>query len=145
MLSLKFPVTMATREHLKLPKNHYFVLIFFHQNWFQSAATSQSIQLSQRLFSVGYTLPYDRSGSFLASHKSKIFLATTSLPLFNPPSPKQKGAHPPWFTFMMGVAPKTCSIFYKHFSNEIRCVTIWGLKEGGGRKCVISRIYEVKG
>jgi hypothetical protein len=33
-LSLKFPVTMATRGHLKIAKNHYmcFALIFFHQN-----------------------------------------------------------------------------------------------------------------
>jgi hypothetical protein len=25
---LKFPVTMATRGHLKIAKNHYFALIF---------------------------------------------------------------------------------------------------------------------
>jgi hypothetical protein len=28
MLSPKFPVTMATRGHLKIAKNHYFALIF---------------------------------------------------------------------------------------------------------------------
>jgi hypothetical protein len=28
MLSLKFPVTMATRGHLKIAKNHYLALIF---------------------------------------------------------------------------------------------------------------------
>jgi hypothetical protein len=27
MLMLKFPVTMATRGHLKIAKNHYFALI----------------------------------------------------------------------------------------------------------------------
>jgi hypothetical protein len=28
MLRLKFPVTMATRGHLKIAKNHYFTVIF---------------------------------------------------------------------------------------------------------------------
>jgi hypothetical protein len=28
MPMLKFPVTMATRGHLKIAKNHYFALIF---------------------------------------------------------------------------------------------------------------------
>jgi hypothetical protein len=28
MLSLKFPVTMATRGHLKIAKNHYFAVVF---------------------------------------------------------------------------------------------------------------------
>jgi hypothetical protein len=45
MLSLKFHVTMATRGHLKIAKNHYFASIFFHQNVFQSAATSQGIEI----------------------------------------------------------------------------------------------------
>jgi hypothetical protein len=46
------------------------------------------------LFSVGYTLPYDCSGSYLASHKSKIFLAMwgTAAAI---QTPKQKGAYPP--------------------------------------------------
>jgi hypothetical protein len=37
---LKFPVTMATRGHLKISKNHYFALIFS----IKSAATSQWIE-----------------------------------------------------------------------------------------------------
>jgi hypothetical protein len=45
MLSLKFPVTMATMGHLKIGKNQYFALIFFHQNYFKKAATSQWIQI----------------------------------------------------------------------------------------------------
>jgi hypothetical protein len=28
MLRLKFPVTMTTRGHIKIAKNHYFALIF---------------------------------------------------------------------------------------------------------------------
>jgi hypothetical protein len=50
MLLLKSPVTMATRGHLKIAKNHYFALIFFHQNWFQSAATSQWIEIESNAF-----------------------------------------------------------------------------------------------
>jgi hypothetical protein len=42
MPRLKFPVIMAMRGHLK---NHYFAMIFFHQNWFQSAATPQWIEI----------------------------------------------------------------------------------------------------
>jgi hypothetical protein len=50
MLSLNFPVTMATRGHLKIAKNHYFALIFFHQNLFRSAATSQRIEIESKAF-----------------------------------------------------------------------------------------------
>jgi hypothetical protein len=35
MLNPKFSVTMATGGHLKIAKNHYFALFFFHQNDFK--------------------------------------------------------------------------------------------------------------
>jgi hypothetical protein len=41
---------MATKGHLKIAKNHYFALIFFHQNLFQSAATSQWIEIESNAF-----------------------------------------------------------------------------------------------
>jgi hypothetical protein len=40
ILSLKFPVTMATRGHFEIAKKSLFCHVFFHQNLFQSAATS---------------------------------------------------------------------------------------------------------
>jgi hypothetical protein len=49
MLRLKFPVTMATRGHIKIAKNHYFALIF-QQNSFQSDATSQWIAIESNDF-----------------------------------------------------------------------------------------------
>jgi hypothetical protein len=42
------------------------------------------------LFSVGYTLPFDRSGVIFSLSQVQNFLAAP----FNPP-PKQKAAHPP--------------------------------------------------
>jgi hypothetical protein len=57
MLSLKFSVTMATRGHLKNAKNHYFCLDFFHQNLFQSAATSQGIEIESKAFQRWYDRP----------------------------------------------------------------------------------------
>jgi hypothetical protein len=50
MLSLKFPVTMAMRGHLKIAKNHYFASIFSIKIYFkvlQSAATFHSAATSQ--------------------------------------------------------------------------------------------------
>jgi hypothetical protein len=50
MLSLKFPVSMVTRGHLKIAvKIHLKVLQLLNE-----------LRWSQRLFGVGYTLPYDR-------------------------------------------------------------------------------------
>jgi hypothetical protein len=50
MPRVKFPVPKATRGHLKIAKNHYFAFIFFRQNWFQSAATSQLIEIESNAF-----------------------------------------------------------------------------------------------
>jgi hypothetical protein len=83
---------MATRGHLKIAKNHYFALIF-HQNL--KCCNFSMDRDRVKCFSALVTryLMIDL-GSFLASHKSKIFLAMRgeSAP-FKPP--KQKGAHPP--------------------------------------------------
>jgi hypothetical protein len=49
MLSLKFPVIMATRGHLKIAKNHYFASIFSIKI-IQSAATSQGIEIESKAF-----------------------------------------------------------------------------------------------
>jgi hypothetical protein len=71
--------------------------------------------------------------------------------------PKQKGAHPflatLWCMFWLGAAPKKWSLFKQHFSNENMCLgnkqeffsLFAALKRGWGRKCVFSRIYEIKG
>jgi hypothetical protein len=50
MLRLIFPVTMATRGHLKIAKNHYFALIFSITIVFQRAATSQWIEIESNAF-----------------------------------------------------------------------------------------------
>jgi hypothetical protein len=64
-------------------------------------------------------------GPFLASHKSKIFLAMRgdSAP-FKPP--KQKGAHPPSGNPLMylldgGPRRKSGQFFKQHFSNKNKC------------------------
>jgi hypothetical protein len=75
MLSFKFLVTMATRGHLKIAKNHYFALIF------SIKLISKSCNFSMDWGRVkGFSALVTRylmidMGSFLASHKSKIFLA----------------------------------------------------------------------
>jgi hypothetical protein len=50
MLSLEFSITMAMRGHLKIAKNHYFALIFSIKTYFQSAATSQRIEIESKAF-----------------------------------------------------------------------------------------------
>jgi hypothetical protein len=62
MLSLKFPVTMATRGHLKIAKKSLFCVDFFIKIDFKVLQLLNGIRQSQRLFSVGNTLPYDRPG-----------------------------------------------------------------------------------
>jgi hypothetical protein len=94
-------------------------------------------------------------GSFLASHKSKIFLAMRGTP---PPSnpPNRRGHIPllatPWCIFWMGAAPKKCSIILATFLKQNH---VFGAQIGhfftflrpkkGGPKVRWSRIYEVKG
>jgi hypothetical protein len=68
---------------------------------------------------------------------------------------KQKVAYPtsfnPLMYLLVGAAPKKCSLFYQHFSNKNMCLgpkkDIFSLFEAkrGGRKCIVSRIYEVNG
>jgi hypothetical protein len=45
---------MAIGNGSKLREISILHCIFFYQNWFQSAATSQWIEIEKRLFSVGY-------------------------------------------------------------------------------------------
>jgi hypothetical protein len=97
-------------------------------------------------------------GSFLACHKSKLFLAmrgTTAL--FNhPPPPKQKGAHPPSgnplmdllvgsraekvVTFLNNISrPKTSVVgLNKVFLHHLR-------QQKGGEKVVKRRVHRVMG
>jgi hypothetical protein len=118
MLSLKFPLTMATRRHLKIAKNRYFALIFpskliskccnFSMDWDRVKGFSA---LVTHYLTINL-------GSFLASHKSKIFLTMRgSTSPFKPP--KQKGHIPllatPWCTFLIGAAPKKWSHFLATF------------------------------
>jgi hypothetical protein len=53
---------MATRGHLKIAKNHCFALIFSIKIDFKVLQLLNGLRYSQRLFSVGYELPYDLSG-----------------------------------------------------------------------------------
>jgi hypothetical protein len=94
MLSLKFPVTMVTRGHLKIAKKHYFALIFSIKIDFKVLPLLNGLIKSQRLFSIGYTLPYDRPGAIFSLSQVQNFLGdeADSTPL---QTPKQKGAHPP--------------------------------------------------
>jgi hypothetical protein len=127
MLSLKFPVTMATRGHLKIAKNHYFALIF------SSKLISKCCHFSLHRDRVkGFSALVTRYlmidlWSFLASHKSKIFLAMRRTPPpFKPP--KQKGAHPPtgnppdW----MGDGAEKVLNFLNNFSRTK--TSVWGPK-----------------
>jgi hypothetical protein len=156
MLSLKFPVTMATRGHLKIGKKHYFALIF-------------SIKIDSKC--CNFSMDWDRVkgflalitsylmvhlGSFLASHSPKFAWRWGGLPPpFKPP--KQKGAHPPSgnpliILLYRGRRRKSCHFFKQHFPNEKQCL---GPKKGnfslseaskkrGCRKAVNTRLYEVK-
>jgi hypothetical protein len=58
---------MATRGHSKnWQKNRYFALIFSVKIDFKVLQFLNGLIWSQRLFSVGYTLPYDRPGVILS-------------------------------------------------------------------------------
>jgi hypothetical protein len=74
MPSLKFPVTMATRGHLKIAKNHYFALIFSIKIVFKGLQLLNGLRENQRRFSVGYTLPYNRPGVILSFSQVQNFL-----------------------------------------------------------------------
>jgi hypothetical protein len=87
MLRLKVSVTMATREHLKIAKKHYFALTFTIKIDFKVLQLLNGLRESQMLFSVGYTLPYDPSGVILSLSQVKNFLGDegTDAP-FKPPN-----------------------------------------------------------
>jgi hypothetical protein len=76
MLSLKLPVTMARRGHLKIAKNHYFALIFSIKIDIKVLQLLKGLRYRVKGFSalVTHYVLIDL-GLFLASHKSKIFLA----------------------------------------------------------------------
>jgi hypothetical protein len=79
-------------------------------------------------------------GSFLASHKSKIFLAMRGTPPLPLQTPKTEGAHPPSgnplkYLFDGGGAEKKCLLFLATFLKQIEhFFTISGLKKRGGSK-----------
>jgi hypothetical protein len=69
---LNFLLPWQRGDISKLPKIT-ICLDFFHQNLFQSAATSQGIEIESKAFSVGYTLPYDRPGVILSLSQVQNF------------------------------------------------------------------------
>jgi hypothetical protein len=129
MLRLKFLVTWQRGDISKLPKNHYFALIFSIKIDFKVTAASYFSMDWDRVkcFSALVTcyLMIDL-GSFLASHKSKIFLAMrgTVAPLQTPQT--EWGTSPFWHTLMYllvgGPRRKSGYFFYQHFSNENMCL-----------------------
>jgi hypothetical protein len=155
MLGLKLPVTMATRGYLKIAK--ITILRWFLLSKLISKCCNFSMdwdRVKDWLFSVSYTLPYDRPGVILVSYKFKFFLATrgtTAKP------PKQKESHHPtgnplMYRFDRGRRRKS-DHFFRNISQTKN--TVWGLnmvmfsclrpQKGGCRKAVKTRLYEVKG
>jgi hypothetical protein len=116
VLSLKFPVTMATRGHLKIAKNHY--LCWF----FPSKLISKGCNFSMDWDRVkGFSALVTRYliidlGLFLASRKSKIFLAMrgTTAPF----KPHNRRENFPWCIFWMGAPRISGHVFKQHFSNK---------------------------
>jgi hypothetical protein len=94
MLSFEFPVTMATRGHLKIAKNHYITLIFSIKIDFKVLQLQNGLRYNQMLFSVGYTLPYDRSGVPFSLSQVQIFLAMRGTAAPSTPPPNRKGHIP---------------------------------------------------
>jgi hypothetical protein len=80
MLSLKYPVNMAMRGHLKIAKNHFFAWIFSIQKYFKVLQLLKGLRKSQRLFSVGYTLPYDRPGVIVSLSQVQNLLGHEGTP-----------------------------------------------------------------
>jgi hypothetical protein len=72
MLNLKFPVTMVTRGHLKIARNHYFALFFFPSKHILKCCDSSMDWERVKGFSalVTYYLLIDLR-FILASNKSK--------------------------------------------------------------------------
>jgi hypothetical protein len=92
MLSLKFPVTMAMRGHLKIAVKIDFKV------------------LHSSIFRVGYTLPYDQPGVIFSLSQVQNFLGDEGdcSPPSNPPN---RRGHipllaPPDVPFGWGPAPK---------------------------------------
>jgi hypothetical protein len=87
MLSLKFSVTMATRGHIKIAKNHYFALIFSSKLIPKCCNFSMDSDIAKGFSAlVSHYITIDL-GPFIVSHNSKIFLAMmgTTAP-FKPPN-----------------------------------------------------------
>jgi hypothetical protein len=92
-------------------------------------------------------------GSFIASHKSKVFLAMRGTPPPLQPPQTEGGTSPFWqrpdVSFGWGATPKKRSLFFKqHFSNKNKC---WSLnkaffhhlkqQKGGGVKKALKGVY----
>jgi hypothetical protein len=78
---LNFLLPWQQENISKLPQNHYFASSFSIKIYFKVLQLLKGLRWSQRIFSVGYTVPYERPGAMRGTSAS-----------FKPP--KQKGAHP---------------------------------------------------
>jgi hypothetical protein len=117
MLSLKFHVTMATRGTSQNCQKSLFCLVFSINIYFKVLQLLNV--LSQRLFSVGYTFPYDRTGVIFSLSQVQNFLGDEGdyCPLQTPQT--DGGTSPFWqppdVSFGWGAAPKKCSPFLATF------------------------------
>jgi hypothetical protein len=103
---LNFPDTMETRGHLKIAKKSLFCVDFFHQNWFQSAATSQWIEIESKAFQH-WLNNYDRPGVIFSLSQVQNFLGDEGDGLRPPSNPQNRRRHipllaTPWCIFWMG-------------------------------------------
>jgi hypothetical protein len=76
-------------------QKNYFALIFSIKIDFKVLPLLNGLRKSQRLYSIGYTLPYDRPGAIFSLSQVQNFLGNEADS--NPPPfklPKQKGYTP---------------------------------------------------
>jgi hypothetical protein len=143
---LNFLLPWQRGDISKLSKS-LFCLDFFHQNWFQSAATSQGIEIKSKAFQRGgFTLPYDWPGIIFSLSQVQNFLGLQTFQTEGGTSPLLAT---PWYTFWMGGGAEKVLTFFSNISQTKTCVwgpnrtfcTISGLKEGGGVESAFFRVY----
>jgi hypothetical protein len=116
---------MATGGRLKFAKNHYFALFFFsHQNWFQSATTSQWIERELKAFQRRILVTLRSTwGHFQPVTCSKFswWWGGDSAPL---QSPQTEGGTSPWCNIWMGDGAEKVVTFLTTF---LKRKTVFGV------------------
>jgi hypothetical protein len=85
---------MATEKRLKIAKKYYFALFFFSIKT-DFNVLQLGLKWSKRVFSIGYTLPYDPPQVIFSLSHVRNFLGDETLP--HPSNPSIEGGTTPFW------------------------------------------------